>query len=117
MKILFISHSAGRTGAPINLLHLIRDIDAELTRVHALLKPGGVFISKTICSPLSWNAKFTAMMGLARVFQLFNPGLYVRIEPIARWDKRFEDAGFETVETGNFPNDPPRRFIVARKRG
>ena len=32
-----------------NLLHLVRDLDATLAQVHQVLKPGGLFISKTPC--------------------------------------------------------------------
>ena len=33
----------------LNLLHLLPDSTAALARIHRLLKPGGVFISSTVC--------------------------------------------------------------------
>ena len=33
----------------LNLLHLVPDRDAALTKIHQLLKPGGIFISSTVC--------------------------------------------------------------------
>lgn len=34
-----------------NLLHLLPDLDQSLAGTAALTKPGGVFISKTVCAP------------------------------------------------------------------
>lgn len=31
----------------LNVLHLLEDVDATISRVHGLLKPGGVFVSST----------------------------------------------------------------------
>ena len=33
----------------LNLLHLIPDLPAALSKIHQLLKPGGFFISSTVC--------------------------------------------------------------------
>ncbi len=33
----------------LNLLHLLPDLPAALSRIHRLLKPGGFFISSTVC--------------------------------------------------------------------
>lgn len=32
-----------------SILHLLEDKDAAITKVHRLLKPGGVFVSSTVC--------------------------------------------------------------------
>ncbi len=33
----------------LNLLHLLRDRTAALAKIHRLLKPGGIFVSSTVC--------------------------------------------------------------------
>ncbi|WP_375177685.1 class I SAM-dependent methyltransferase [Marinobacter mobilis] len=39
----------------LNVLHLIDDLDAELARVHGLLKPGGIFVSSTaLVADIHW---------------------------------------------------------------
>ena len=38
-----------------NLLHLVPDLKAALRRFDHMLKPGGVFISKTICYSSDWR--------------------------------------------------------------
>jgi ubiquinone/menaquinone biosynthesis C-methylase UbiE len=32
----------------LNVLHLLEDVDATISRVHGLLKPGGIFVSSTV---------------------------------------------------------------------
>lgn len=33
----------------LNILHLIRDLEDVIDRVHGMLKPGGIFVSSTVC--------------------------------------------------------------------
>ena len=33
----------------LNLLHLLPDRTAALAKIHRLLKPGGIFVSSTVC--------------------------------------------------------------------
>ncbi|XOV84033.1 MAG: class I SAM-dependent methyltransferase [bacterium] len=33
----------------LNLMHLLPDPDAALAKIHRLLKPGGIFVSSTVC--------------------------------------------------------------------
>lgn len=66
-NISFIQASADDYEAPegsydmvlaLNLLHLLPDRDAALTKIHRLLKPGGLFISSTPClSDKMWFLK------------------------------------------------------------
>lgn len=115
-----LSDSTFQTGAydvvlGFNILHLIPDVDKALAHAYRLLKPGGMLITKTTCSPRRFNLTFWAMLKIARVIRLFNPGLFVRIETVEDLDARVAKAGFTLIETGCYPNDPPARFIVARK--
>lgn len=104
-----------------NMLHLLPDLPKALDRVNHLLKPGGLFISKTICRPVAgsgWTRErmfLTLMMGVLPLMQLVGKAPFVRIGQIAELEAAVMKAGFEIIETGNHPVQPPRRFIVARK--
>ncbi len=101
-----------------NLLHLLRDLDGTLTRVNAALKPGGYFISKSPClGEKGWYLPL--MVAVVRVFmavRYWRAPPFVRFMKIRDLEARIEAHGFDIVETGNFPADPPNRYIVARKR-
>ena len=45
----------------LSILHLVADRDAVIGQVHALLKPGGVFVSSTVC--LGETMKFLRIVG------------------------------------------------------
>ncbi|MCV2872147.1 class I SAM-dependent methyltransferase [Defluviimonas sp. WL0050] len=104
-----------------NMLHLLPDLPKALDRVNHLLNPGGLFISKTICRPVAgsgWSRErlfLTFMMGVLPLMQLLGKAPFVRIGRIAELEAAVMKAGFEIIETGNHPAQPPRRFIVARK--
>lgn len=94
-----------------NLLHLVRDTAAAVDHVKGVLKPGGLFISKTPC--------LGETTGLLRIpigiMQLFKRAPYVKFVKIDQLEKAIAVTGFEILETGNYPAAPPCRFIVARK--
>jgi ubiquinone/menaquinone biosynthesis C-methylase UbiE len=99
-----------------NLFHLIEDVPAVLTRIHALLAPGGLFISKTPClgePSLGW--KFALLMRLLPLMQWVGKAPYVKVETIAGLDAQITEAGFRIIETGNFPLRPPSHFVVAQR--
>ncbi len=94
-----------------NLLHLLEDMPSAIRRVNALLKPGGLFISKTVC-----------MAGQSWVWPIALPIMqFLRLAPFVRFLTTDElegiitNEGFEIIETGNYPASPPSHFIVARK--
>jgi len=94
-----------------NLLHLLRDTQGAVRRVGELLKPGGLFISKTVClseRSRHWRIPIYVMEKLG-----FAP--YVRFLGIRELEDLITDAGFRIIETGVYPASPPSRFIVARK--
>lgn len=93
-----------------NLLHLLRDPEKAIGRVRGLLRPGGLFISKTACLQgryrlLALPVGLMRLLGKAPTVSFFS----------TRW---LEDAvrrqGFDILESGDFPKSPPRRYIVAR---
>lgn len=100
-----------------NLLHLLDDLPGTLAHIHAMLPPGGLFISKTFCRPgrgqSSW--KYRVMRALVPLMQMLGKAPYVAFMPVAELEAAVRAAGFDIIETGNYPERPPRRFIVARK--
>ncbi len=57
----------------LNILHLLEDVPGAITRVHGLLKPGGVFVSSTaLLSAVAWYWRM-----LIPVAQLFGLAPYV----------------------------------------
>ena len=94
-----------------NFLHLLEDPAAGLRRVRELLKPGGVFISKTVC--------------LGEMSRVWRPVIYlmrkvglapdVRFLSIPEVESLIAGEGFRIVETGTYPASPPARFVVARR--
>lgn len=97
-----------------NILHLIDGRDAVLKTVHRLLKPGGLFISKTPCIK-----EMNVMLPLlVPVMQLFGQAPYVGVFNAATLEREIEAARFEIVERarhGSKPKQEPRIYLVARK--
>ncbi len=99
-----------------NLLHLVDDVPATVARVHEVLAPGGVFISKTPClgeKTLGW--KFGLLKRLIPLMQWVGKAPYVKFESIEGIERQIEAAGFEIFETGNYPERPPNHFVVAKR--
>ena len=100
-----------------NLLHLLPDLDSALAHVHDLVKPDGLFISKTIClAQPGLGLKFRLMLMAIPVMQWIGKAPYVRKLTIPQLERTIEAAGFDIIETANYPANPPSRFIVARRR-
>ena len=99
-----------------NLIHLIEDTPAVMKRMNALVKPGGLFISKTVCTPgkgTPW--KFRLLKLIVPVMQWIGKAPFVRFMSIPELERHIEEAGFDILEFGDHP--PPSRYVVARKRG
>lgn len=100
----------------LNLLHLLEDTDAALAGVSRRLKPGGLFISKTPCGPgKGAPLKYRLMLLVLPLMQMLGKAPYVKFMSSGDWDAAIIAAGFKIVETGNYPANPPSRYIVARK--
>jgi SAM-dependent methyltransferase len=97
-----------------NVLQLTPDLPAALAAIAGRLKPGGVFVSKSIClGEPGWRAARAVIGGLKAV-GLAPPLRYLTIADL---DRAVEAAGFAILERGVFPERPPARFLVARKAG
>ena len=93
-----------------NLVHLVEEPAALLAQIRAQLPEGGMFLSKTPClankpwlKPLVWLAK--ALGKAPKTVHFLSPGAL---------EAEMRSAGFEIVETGNYPQSPIGRFIAAR---
>lgn len=97
----------------MNTLHLLRDLPRTLAHVRNLLKPGGIFISKTPCLADS-KLIFRALAAIARTLPI---GLHVRSVSGVSLEQMLADADFvaETVEYHADASRDPRPFIVARR--
>ena len=112
------AEAASPAGAPFdvvfafNLLHLTADPQAAIARIHGLVRPGGLFISKTACLQGWWRAMALPVSAM----RLFGKAPSVRFLTTAWLQATVREQGFEIVESGDFPRSPPRRYIVARRR-
>lgn len=77
-----------------NLLHLVQARQAALASVHRVLKPGGLFISKTPC-PADANPIFRA---LVPVMQVVGKAPYVAFFSAEELEREITAAGFEIIE-------------------
>lgn len=99
-----------------NLLHLVEDLEGALAQIHSVLKPGGLFISKTFCPPnRGASLRFRAIRLALPIMQLLGRAPFVRFLSQTELDASVENAGFKIVERDSFPARDGRRFLVARK--
>lgn len=102
-------------GLAFNVLHLLPELGRELKAVHRLLKPGGLFISKTPC--------LKEMSLLIRT--IVRPMQWVGLAPAVFFftaeelEREIAATGFDILERdrhGTKKKQEPRIFLVARKR-
>jgi ubiquinone/menaquinone biosynthesis C-methylase UbiE len=96
-----------------NLLHLLPDRPAALAHIHRLLKPGGLFVSKTPCL-----SEMNLLIRLAvPVMRRVGKAPYVAFFSAPELEAEIVDAGFAISERGRHGSKrkDPRIFIVARK--
>ncbi|NZA28658.1 class I SAM-dependent methyltransferase [Luteimonas sp. SJ-92] len=94
----------------LNVLHLLEDVEAAISRVHGLLKPGGIFVSSTVLID-DINAAWRMLIPLMQ-FVGFAP--YVNRFGRQQLVSRLTDAGFGIDREWQPRNGSV--FIVARKR-
>lgn len=95
----------------LNLLHLLRDQDRDLARIANLVKPGGLFISKTACRGPWYSPMMLAVRTVVPLLQLVGKAPYVNLRRAEELEQAITREGFEIIESGNHPT----RFIVARR--
>jgi SAM-dependent methyltransferase len=96
-----------------SLLHLVPDIRATLGAVHNQMKPGGLFISKTVCLG-ERNLGIRSMVRFLRMLP-FTPD--VRLISQSALKTQILQSGFEIIETKYFGDQCIDPYIVARRQG
>ncbi|MBO9451881.1 class I SAM-dependent methyltransferase [Tropicibacter sp. R16_0] len=100
----------------LNLLHLLPNLTEDLKHIHQMIKPGGLFISKSVCLNAKGLPLRLRIMKLAiPLMQLLGKAPFVRSLTIEELEHEVMAAGFEIIETGNYPAVPPSRYLVARR--
>ena len=94
-----------------NLFHLLPDAPAGIATLRARLEPGGLLISKTAC--LGERKGFLRLP--IAVMRMVGKAPFVAFLTVADLERMITDAGFEIVETGDYPAKMPNHFVVARK--
>jgi 2-polyprenyl-3-methyl-5-hydroxy-6-metoxy-1,4-benzoquinol methylase len=94
-----------------NLLHLLPDPAAGIRSIAGLIRPGGLFISKTPCLA----GRYSLLKPVIGAMRLVGKAPKVHFLSTARLEQAITQAGFEIIETGDFPKSPPSHFIVARR--
>ncbi len=94
-----------------NLLHLIDELPTALAAIGDLVKPGGLFISKSGCMA----EKTFYLRPVIALMQMFGKAPYVANLKIRTLETLITDAGFEIIDTHTYPGMIANRFIVARR--
>lgn len=97
-----------------NVLHLIAAQEAALGSVHRVLKPGGIFISKTPCLK-----EMNLLLRLAvPLMQRIGKAPYVSFLSAEDLEREIAAVGFEIIERERHASRgrDARPFLVARKR-
>lgn len=98
-----------------NYLHMVRNVPGTLSRIHTLLAPGGLFISKTPClgdmNPL-------LSLVLLPVMRTIGQAPYVSVFRQVEFCQLVSAAGFEILATENHATkgNDHRPYVVARKQ-
>ncbi|TPW31681.1 class I SAM-dependent methyltransferase [Martelella alba] len=97
-----------------NYLHVVHDLPATLAAIHAMLKPGGLFISKTPC--LNEMNPLIRLVALP-VMQFFGKAPHVVSFSAERLNGALRDAGFNVITTEHHASKgaDPRPFIIAAR--
>ena len=91
-----------------NLLHLLEDTEAAMKRINELLRPDGLFISKTPCIKESRLLPMLVFV-ISKVIRIGN----IKCFTIKGLKELMTNEGFEIIDTHIYK--PPRLFAVARK--
>ncbi|TAJ25670.1 MAG: class I SAM-dependent methyltransferase [Reyranella sp.] len=98
-----------------NYLHLVRDVPGTLRGIHAVLAPGGLFVSKTPCLG---NMNALVRLVLLPAMRAIGKAPHVSVFAAADLDREIRAAGFDIVATEDHSTKgtEARPWIVARKK-
>ena len=94
-----------------NVLHLVKDPPDLLKHIHAQLRPGGLFLSKTWCFA-DLGVPLRLLFSVLRRLGLFPPSLSLSV---AQLQRSIVDAGFDIVDLRILGSRVQNPYIVARK--
>jgi arsenite methyltransferase len=95
-----------------NVLHLVSgDVSAALARIHALLRPGGAFVSSTPCLGDSW-VPYRPALAVMRALGKAPPVTILAKRTLV---SAIRDVGFVDVASPDVGADAMVAFVVARK--
>ncbi len=98
-----------------NFFHLAPTPGALIADIYEMLPEGGLFISKTPClTDRAFGWKRFLVLAALPVMRLLGKAPAVGLFTIAEIDRMIQEAGFDIVESGNFPSIS--RYVVARRR-
>ncbi|MGC4087220.1 MAG: class I SAM-dependent methyltransferase [Polyangiaceae bacterium] len=97
----------------MNLLHLCDDLEGTMRRIHQLVRPGGLFISKTPCL----GDRGFGLRLIIPVMRALGIAPYVSFVTEPSLTAAIAASGFEVQETGMYPMRTRSFFVVARKAG
>ncbi|MEQ9004202.1 MAG: class I SAM-dependent methyltransferase [Pseudomonadales bacterium] len=95
----------------LNLMHLLRDRPAALAKIHRLLKPGGLFVSSTVCLA----DRLWLLRPVIPVMQWLGKAPYVSFARSSTVLREIEAAGFVPQEHWRHGN-ASSLFVIARKQ-
>ena len=95
----------------LSILHLVDDRDAVIQKVYAMLKPGGVFVTSTIC--MGDSLKLTLIARLIAPFGWL-VGLVLRVFTMEELKASMVRAGFK-IDHEWRPGPDKAAFIIAKK--
>ena len=93
------------------VLHFFEDISVVIKRIHALLKPGGIFISETSClgEKSEMTAKLLRIAGRMGVLPFINPLTTAQLE------QELAQAGFRLLDKTVFGKPGSEYTLIASK--
>jgi arsenite methyltransferase len=94
-----------------SLLHLVEDLPAALGRIYRLLRPGGFFISSTVCLGESW----VPYGPILHVMRWLGKAPRVRMLRKHELEDELRGAGFDGLEQPDVGAESTIAFIVAAK--
>jgi 2-polyprenyl-3-methyl-5-hydroxy-6-metoxy-1,4-benzoquinol methylase len=95
----------------MNLVHLVEDVPRFLRRVRELVRPGGLFVSKTPCV----GDQGFALRFVLPVLRAVGVAPHVTFVTERSLAADIADAGFDVLETGMYPRKTRSYFVVARR--
>ncbi len=95
-----------------SILHLVDDPGAALDKVYKLLKPGGFFISSTVCIGGSWMPPYRIILPVMR---WLGKAPFVNLLRADEFMASVEAAGFSDLDAPDVGAKPTTVFLVAKK--